>query len=172
MGSWVSRAGLVIALPCRGAPRPAVSPDADIATLIALDVDSALVVLVAANDRAAWLARVDTDGRPRWLRPLPDVFAGAVPGRGAGSTHITAGEHDAVLQFADTRADPAAEHWLGFSLTDGTPRWPHTIDVASEFDPDALRLRSSQLLWVGARARRPAPKLAARRRRGPFVALR
>ena len=27
MGSWVSRAGLVIALPCCGAPRPAVLPD-------------------------------------------------------------------------------------------------------------------------------------------------
>lgn len=158
MRAWVGRAGLVIALPCCGAPRPAVLPDADIATLIALDVDSALAVLVAPNDRAAWLARVDTDGRPRWLRPLPDVFAGAVPRRGA---HITPGEHDAVLRFADTRDDPAAEHWLGFSLTDGTPRWRHTVDVASEFDPRSMQMQAGQLLWVGAPAHADAPSLQA-----------
>ncbi len=159
MRASVGRAGLVIALPCCGAPRPAVLPDADLATIVAFDVDSALAVLVAPNDKAAWLARVDTDGRPRWVRPVPDSFAGAVPLRGSERAHIAAGERDAVLRFADTREDPSAEHWLGFSLTDGTPRWRHTVDVAAEFDPGAMQLRADQLLWVGTPAGSDAPLL-------------
>ncbi len=110
-----------------GSPRPVALPAEPIELLVPIEDHSAVVFLGGGRGRG-WLARIDSDGRPRWVRPVPEFLA-TMGTHAPEATRIVADAEHGALRLVDFAAsDGPVEHWLGFSLLDGAMRW-HAHDA-------------------------------------------